>query len=569
MRPGRHLRDYVVGVVWILAAVGTVPALAKTVYVSKTGSDADDGLTWETAKLTVQEGLNTAVADDQVWVAAGTYVERVTLKSGVTLYGGFGGTETELSQRDWIANIAILDGSRAGSVVTVPSGAVSTTGIDGFTIRNGYGTRIGIHYPGGAIYCSGASPVISNNTIADNGASHGGAIYCSTASPVISNNTIRGNSASYAGAIYCYASSPVISNNTITSNVAHNDGGGIWCAWASSPKVLNNAITGNTAKVGVGGGIHLDSCSPTVSNNTITGNIAGLGVGGEVYFYASSSSFSLMMSNNLVAFNSSGICRSGGTPTLRNNCVYNPDGANYSGLDAGLGDILADPNLLATPYGEVHLTADSPCRDAGLDAAVEAGWVDMDGQARIQGMHVDIGADEFDGATPSFTPRTVRVSPVGDDANDGSTWAAAKQTVQAGIDAAASSSGGVWVAAGTYNERITLRVYAHVYGGFAGIEGNRDDRNWLTNLTILDGGADGSVVTASCGHRVNTIDGFTIRNGTGTQIDESSFAGGGIFCHGSSPVISHNAIKGNTENNGSGGGIYCSFASPVILNNMI
>ena len=43
--------------------------------------------------------LETANAGDQVWVARGTYTERITLKPGVALYGGFAGYETSLSER--------------------------------------------------------------------------------------------------------------------------------------------------------------------------------------------------------------------------------------------------------------------------------------------------------------------------------------------------------------------------------------------------------------------------------------------------------------------------------------
>jgi len=64
----------------------------------------------------------------KVWVAAGTYVENITLKSGVALYGGFAGNETDLSQRNWAANKTILDGNQSGSVVTSPEGAPQPPG---------------------------------------------------------------------------------------------------------------------------------------------------------------------------------------------------------------------------------------------------------------------------------------------------------------------------------------------------------------------------------------------------------------------------------------------------------
>jgi hypothetical protein len=78
--------------------------------------------------------------------------------------------------------------------------------------------------------------------------------------------------------------------------------------------------------------------------------------------------------------------------------------------------------------------------------------------------------------------RIVYVSPQGNDANDGLSWATAKRTVQAGINAAAPVMGfgaQVWVKAGVYNERINLRSDVHVYGGFAGNEGTRAQRNLL------------------------------------------------------------------------------------------
>ena len=90
------------------------------------------------------------------------------------------------------------------------------------------------------------------------------------------------------------------------------------------------------------------------------------------------------------------------------------------------------------------------------------------------------------GTVYAFVPPVVRVSLTGSDANDGSSWSLAKRTTQAGIDAAATG-GEVWVARGIYGERITLRAFAYLYGGFAGIETQRDDRNWQTHATVLDG----------------------------------------------------------------------------------
>ena len=93
-------------------------------YVKMDGDDANDGLSWATAKATIQAALEIAGVGDDIWVAAGTYYptssngmdpgnERAyhfRLKEGVFLYGGFNGAETSLEQRDWETNLTLLSG---------------------------------------------------------------------------------------------------------------------------------------------------------------------------------------------------------------------------------------------------------------------------------------------------------------------------------------------------------------------------------------------------------------------------------------------------------------------------
>ncbi len=500
MSKGRMCSQWLItslALIWSAAGTGFVSA--ATLYVSKSGNDGNNGQSWTEAKLTVQAGLNAAVSGDQVWVAAGTYVEKITLKSGVVLYGGFAATEIYLSQRNWNTCPTILDGNQSGTVVIVPSGATLNTRIDGFIIRNG---------------------------------SNGG-ISCSSSSPMIVNNRIIGNIASAGGGIYCYSSSPMIADNIIISNVATSSSGG--------------------------GGIYCKSGSPMIINNIITSNHASIGAG------IRSSMSNITMINTIVAFNASGVYATGGTITFRYNCVYGNVGYNYSGISdpTGInGNISVDPQLTSLAYGNLHLQPNSPCVNTGDNTATQSGWVDMDGQPRIIGGHVDIGADESDGTMHSPGPTViVRISPDGNDGNDGSSWALAKRTVQAGIEATALHGGEVWVRTGTYKIQIKLWSYVYVYGGFAGTENNRNERDWITNPTILDGQQGGSVVTARASYQVSSIDGFIIRNGCNSQ-------GGGVYCSHSAPLIAHNKFTDNTSTN-VGGAIYCIASSPVIANNAI
>ena len=356
-------------------------------------------------------------------------------------------------------------------------------------------------------------------------------------------------------------------NNVVAGNSGHA-GGGIRCT-ESVVKVIGNVVNGNSAFY-AGGGVYYADYSGIMSNNTVTENSSGSGLGGALYLRSTSGT--LTVANNILAYNSSGVSNGGSVvPTLTRNCVYNPGGPDYSGIAPGTSDISADPRIEALGYGLWHIQPDSACVDAGDNSVVQTGAVDIDGDPRALDGNgdghavVDIGADESDGTASTFAPAIVRVTMWGSDANDGSGWASgqAKRAVQAGIEAASQLKGEVWVAAGTYDECVALRSCVHVYGGFAGSESTRERRNAATNRTILDGGSAGAVVTSSApGRRTATVDGFTIRNGK---------APGGVYCSRSSPCISNNVITGNTTSSGTApcNGVYLYAASPAIVRNTI
>jgi hypothetical protein len=101
-------------------------AIKDTLYVNATNTTSSDGSTWATSYNKLQDALlhacNCPNTDFDVWVSQGNYypdegVGRIDndqnqsfVLCGINLYGGFLGTETLLSQRDWISNQTILSG---------------------------------------------------------------------------------------------------------------------------------------------------------------------------------------------------------------------------------------------------------------------------------------------------------------------------------------------------------------------------------------------------------------------------------------------------------------------------
>ena len=159
-------------------------------------------------------------------------------------------------------------------------------------------------------------------------------------------------------------------------------------------------------------------------------------------------------------------------------------------------------------------------------------------------------------------------------ANNGTSWANAYTHLQAPL-VAAQSGDEIWVAQGTYKPTtgtdrtlsFALKSGVGLYGGFAGTETARDQRNWTTNPTTLSGdiGTTG-IATDNTYHVVigadlTVLDGFTITGGN------SIGGGGGMYNRNCSPTVTNCTFSSNTTTvNGDGGGMYNWYSSPAVTN---
>jgi len=314
---------------------------------------------------TIQGAIDASVNGDVIIVRPGVYVENIDF---------VGKALVVKSERG--APVTAIDGNQAGSVVTFENEEGPDSILSGFTITNG--SPQGAN--GGGVNCVGSSPRIGKNTITKNSVgSRGGGIYCTDGSPVIVDNVISKNTSERGGGgICCENCSPLIKNNIVSGNHTGplGNGGGIYCS-LSIATISNNIIIDNTSS-DFGGGIFNSLSSPSIiTNNTIVGNFSSFGGGGI-------RSESSTIVNTI--FRSNTPNQISGSATV----AY----CNVQGGWPGTGNIDADPLFAGAGHDDYHLTWDSPCRHAGENSSViEAD--DFEGDPRIVGGSVDMGADEF------------------------------------------------------------------------------------------------------------------------------------------------------------------------------
>ncbi|MCJ8279927.1 MAG: DUF1565 domain-containing protein [Rivularia sp. ALOHA_DT_140] len=128
---------------------------SSPIFVNLNASGSNDGSSWTNAYKDLQSAINAASSGQEIWVAAGTYkpgterTDSFQLKDGVSVCGGFTGTENSLDERDIENNVTILSGSigdennkQDNSYTVVKFTNENGTAIlDGLTIQDGFSNK--------------------------------------------------------------------------------------------------------------------------------------------------------------------------------------------------------------------------------------------------------------------------------------------------------------------------------------------------------------------------------------------------------------------------------------------
>jgi predicted outer membrane repeat protein len=372
----------------------------------------------------------------EIWVKEGTYTpinpsrpertDTFMLKAGIPLYGGFGGDESNLAQRDPAAHVTILSGDIGTPDVAsdnsyhVVSGANGAS-VDGFTISGGNANGSNPNDKGGGIYNPTDTLTVSNCIFSGNSAGYGGGINNTTGTLTVMNSSFTSNSAVYGSGIYNNSGTLTVRDSTFSGNnsMSSGDGGGIFNLGTLT--VSTSTFSGNNAG-NYGGGISTATNTLNITNSTFSGNSADKG--GGVYANGTVNITNSTFSGNSASSSGSGIYNNGSDPvTLRNTIIANSangvncvntitNGGNNieDGATCGWGSVSHSKSntnpLLDIPLADnggptltFALLSGSPAINAGDDTTCNnspVNGLDQRGIARPQGLHCDIGSFELE-----------------------------------------------------------------------------------------------------------------------------------------------------------------------------
>ena len=504
-------------------AIVITPDAHGIVYVTTTGAGNKDGSSWANASDNLQLAVNRAGAagpDTKVWVAQGTYQSNVAtsqnafiMPQNIDVYGGFVGNEAydyDLSQRDLVSHATILDGRGTQRVLYQRTNFSETAAVvwDGFSLTNGGGDA------------TGAGAYLR---------AHG----------ELRNCRIYGNAAAANDGAVVYAEGNYMGEATLT-NCLITDNQSQYTVYANGKaKLLHCGIYANTV----------------ADNGTVV--------------YMKENSDNAMQ--NTVVWGNNGIA------------IHNPDqfNATYCAIEggvAGVGNInlatgntgdLMSPGFTNPAAGDWTLQANSILINKGVTLENHP-TTDLAGNLRVQLGQPDLGP--FESATNAsydIVPTNGIVCVSVDGNGNGSSWADACGDFQFAVNRAAGldPKPEVWVREGVYHTALlnpTSSFYVipgvNVYGGFAGTEAARSQRQLGAHQTILDGDNSHRVLFQTNDFTAATEalwDGFTLRNGL---IEDH---GGGAYLRRYS-TLQNCVVKNNRiQNYRYGAGIYANHATII------
>ncbi len=363
------LRSSCILVLAMTAVLEASPQAVTDYYVSPSGSDSWPGSASQPF-ATIAKAASAVAAGGTVHVAPGTYTSGpfTTRASGTTA-----ARIRYVSDVRWKALIRTTgDGmhiawTNNGSYVDIEGFDLSCTGRIGILNMGSFCRLIGNHVhdiPAANVGGSGGAGINHGNYSAH-------------------DNDMIGNVVHHVG--------PSGANNTV-HGLYHSN--------------LRGRIVNNIAYKNSGWGVHLWHAANqvTISNNLLFENGRGGIIVGAGDSPGGVTADNCLVSNNILMHNGDSAVIEYGATGANNKYLNNLIWGNVRGLVlkvAAVGTISADPklgNYQENGGGDYHLSAGSPCIDAGTSQGAPS--TDLDGASRPKGAGFDVGPYEYSASSP-------------------------------------------------------------------------------------------------------------------------------------------------------------------------
>ncbi len=415
----------------------TFAANPDVLYVnSARADDSGDGISWATAKKTIQAAVDAVTSGGTVWVTNGTYdlggrtvlgaiqTNRVCITRPMTV--------RSVNGSDFTAIVGAAGSNGSNDSDSVRGVCMMTnSALIGFTVANGYSVNTGDYTydrPGAGIWLTTDS-VVSNCVISGNTtASGGGGVYLHQGG-LLTHSTVNGNVSQEGGGGVSLNYGGVVSDCTVSNNTdaGYNGGGGAKIDGMGG--VINRCVIQNNSAQSAGGvilsyGGELNNClvvgnvasedaggvsgsecilnNCTIVGNSVTNSMTYLGGGGF-----SSGMMGMAELNNCIVWGNTSPTNSNlalseyGMDTVRNSCA--PAG---EGITNGVnGCTTSDPLFVSVATTNYQLQVASPCKNTGDNTYAPAG-TDLAGNIRINNSVVDMGAYEQTTVLPQYVITT-------------------------------------------------------------------------------------------------------------------------------------------------------------------
>ncbi|MFZ3137206.1 MAG: PKD domain-containing protein [Thermodesulfovibrionales bacterium] len=384
--------------------------------------------------IMIEQGSYTATTDNNT-----IFIYKSAEIYGISLMGGY---KDSCSVRNLNPiNTVLFDGTMSFFVLGIVNDNVNVSpasriAVEGLTIKSGY--------RGVSIYSYMGEINFSQNIVSDNKASsHGccGGYIGTWGKIIVGENIITRNQSYGSGGGLCLNNCAGGSNcleeqiqgegiflygNVITDNSIYNTlapgyysgdtyGGGVSLGTSGNAVLINNVIAGNsnrTYNIARGGGGYAEAGNLILINNTITDNYSKTSGGGIFYEIAADGVADFY--NNTIWGNTAtegGDIRDYSYITAIANIFNNdfdPAKAYITSFSNKGNNVNVNPMFINSGARDYHLTLASPLINIGNNSAPSLPSEDFEGDPRITKNITDIGADEYNPVTVSFSANPVK-----------------------------------------------------------------------------------------------------------------------------------------------------------------